>query len=658
MIKVIETGRNPTMRYIGRTHGVSVAWLHETFKSKDLDLAYEISSRMCADIYTKAFTDPDKWKLARWLISVCDLKELNAFAKQSQEWNTTPPQSGGNSQPENPTEKTGGTTKTFAGAGLSNNLGGGGHVGGTGATKDASGQPVGGSGATKAETEINKPHKSKELRVGRRFSYKQQTHNSLYNILKKTFPKQKKDEMAQNSGTTAVSSSETELRYPGGELDWTTSTSSRLKPQEERLVRALNELVEERVTNFDDDFVWAGFRVTSGDRPRTFNGSARTGLSVAMVFVEPARGNSANGVAPERHTIRVVDGHGSHTPVESVGQSFLVEAFMPDLAHADDEHKQYLKSLGFKLSRGGVAGDTAVGSGSASVGGAGVTKDRGPTANNPGGCYKALVSQAFDRVLVEGCCEHNSLLQRKTRFSKKCKVIPITKDDDFASESGIRKCIEAINGPADSFWLSAPCTGGSTWQYINLKRGPETVAKIKMHWKLFKRLWAAFEIVASHALEVGARVFIEWPRRCAYWQDGRVRKFLARHGFKKTDFDGCMYGLVAQRGRDAGMPIQKPWTVACSPGSCLPRLLNKKCDRSHDHTPCAGQNTLLTQGYTQKIVDIVHQSITQDIATMNKANRLPDGNVDPLKTIHYDQRALLSVGLEEMSEAVALTTLA
>ena len=96
--------------------------------------------------------------------------------------------------------------------------------------------------------------------------------------------------MAQNSGTTAVSSSETELRYRDGELNWTTSTSSRLKPQEERLVHELNKLVRERVTNFDDDFVWAGFRVTSGGRPRTYNGSARTGLSVAIVFAGPAGG--------------------------------------------------------------------------------------------------------------------------------------------------------------------------------------------------------------------------------------------------------------------------------------------------------------------------------------------------------------------------------
>ena len=74
MIKVVETGRNPTMRYIGRTHGVSVAWLHERFKGEDINLAYEVSSRMCADIYTKAFTGKGKWTLARWLISICDLR--------------------------------------------------------------------------------------------------------------------------------------------------------------------------------------------------------------------------------------------------------------------------------------------------------------------------------------------------------------------------------------------------------------------------------------------------------------------------------------------------------------------------------------------------------------------------------------------------------
>ena len=141
---------------------------------------------------------------------------------------------------------------------------------------------------------------------------------------------------------------------------------------------------------------------------------------------------------------------------------------------------------------------------------------------------------------------------------------------------------------------------------------------------------------------------VEWLRRCAYWKNDRVVKFLSKHGFVFTDFDGCMYGLVAAKGRDAGMPIQKPWRVACSPNSCLPNLLCKRCDGSHDHTPCAGANTLLTQGYTPEIANIVHQSIVRDIAVMNKANASASS---------YAGRAILSVGIDEMEEAIALAAL-
>ena len=129
-----------------------------------------------------------------------------------------------------------------------------------------------------------------------------------------------------------------------------------------------------------------------------------------------------------------------------------------------------------------------------------------------------------------------------------------------------------------------------------------------------KRLWSAFEVVAEHALSVGARVFIEWPRACRYWKDSRVVAFLSKHGFVSAEFDGCMYGLVAEKGPMQGAPINKPWRVACSPNSSLPKFLNKKCDRSHEHTPCAGRNTLGTQGYTDEICKIIHQSISHDIA--------------------------------------------
>ena len=73
------------MRYIGRTHGISVAWLHETFQKSELHLAYELSAWMCADIFTKGFTESEKWKLSCSLICVIDPAELRGLAQKTRE---------------------------------------------------------------------------------------------------------------------------------------------------------------------------------------------------------------------------------------------------------------------------------------------------------------------------------------------------------------------------------------------------------------------------------------------------------------------------------------------------------------------------------------------------------------------------------------------
>ena len=62
MISVVRSGRNPTMRYLERTHGVSVAWLQEIFQADHFALVYEITGKMAADIYTKGYDDARKWK--------------------------------------------------------------------------------------------------------------------------------------------------------------------------------------------------------------------------------------------------------------------------------------------------------------------------------------------------------------------------------------------------------------------------------------------------------------------------------------------------------------------------------------------------------------------------------------------------------------------
>eukprot|EP00971_Amphidinium_carterae_P267617 5308821-Amphidinium_carterae.1 len=56
-IAVFKTGKNPTMRYLGRTHRVSIAWLHEVFKGDNMILNKCDTSLQAADIFTKSFTD-------------------------------------------------------------------------------------------------------------------------------------------------------------------------------------------------------------------------------------------------------------------------------------------------------------------------------------------------------------------------------------------------------------------------------------------------------------------------------------------------------------------------------------------------------------------------------------------------------------------------
>ena len=64
------------MRYLQRTAGVHIGWLFERFQSDYLDLRYEESAKMAADIFTKAFTDQQKWKDVCRLVNIADRDEF------------------------------------------------------------------------------------------------------------------------------------------------------------------------------------------------------------------------------------------------------------------------------------------------------------------------------------------------------------------------------------------------------------------------------------------------------------------------------------------------------------------------------------------------------------------------------------------------------
>ena len=82
MFRVCMTGRNPSMRHLGRTHYVQVQWLKERFQSPDLKLIYEPSAKQAAEIYTKGFDNAVAWdhvskNIAIVYKSTFNIKDLN-----------------------------------------------------------------------------------------------------------------------------------------------------------------------------------------------------------------------------------------------------------------------------------------------------------------------------------------------------------------------------------------------------------------------------------------------------------------------------------------------------------------------------------------------------------------------------------------------------
>jgi hypothetical protein len=69
------------MRHLGRTHRVSVDWLHEQFMSDNIVLLYEKTDRQAGDIFTKGFTNPDKWRHAAELVNILPPDLLKAISR-------------------------------------------------------------------------------------------------------------------------------------------------------------------------------------------------------------------------------------------------------------------------------------------------------------------------------------------------------------------------------------------------------------------------------------------------------------------------------------------------------------------------------------------------------------------------------------------------
>ena len=88
-IQILKTGRNPTLRYLGRSQGICIQQLYElltVYAARNrIELEYLDTELMVADIHTKAFTAKEKWSHAIFLINVLRLQDHDSRIKSHHE---------------------------------------------------------------------------------------------------------------------------------------------------------------------------------------------------------------------------------------------------------------------------------------------------------------------------------------------------------------------------------------------------------------------------------------------------------------------------------------------------------------------------------------------------------------------------------------------
>ena len=91
-------------------------------------------------------------------------------------------------------------------------------------------------------------------------------------------------------------------------------------------------------------------------------------------------------------------------------------------------------------------------------------------------------------------------------------------------------------------------------------------------------------------------VLMELPHSCSYWEAKEVIEMLTRFGMRTVVTDGCAFGLKARFGKNAGLPIKKPWRIAGNSPVFLGAFPRRcSCPRHTYHVPCVGQETIYTE---------------------------------------------------------------
>ena len=104
---------------------------------------------------------------------------------------------------------------------------------------------------------------------------------------------------------------------------------------------------------------------------------------------------------------------------------------------------------------------------------------------------------------------------------------------------------------------------------------------------------------------------------CAYWDNPFVQEFLENTGkpIYQATATGCAFGLKAEYGSVAGLPMSKAWMIKGNL-PLIPEILHHQCGCKPTviHAPASGANTEDTGRYTSSFVHSVHDMFARTVA--------------------------------------------
>ncbi len=131
-------------------------------------------------------------------------------------------------------------------------------------------------------------------------------------------------------------------------------------------------------------------------------------------------------------------------------------------------------------------------------------------------------------------------------------------------------------------------------------------------------------LVAQRVQQNGGTVPFEWPEGNDGFHNPTFLKAFQTLNTESAVVHGCMVGVKSIKN---GMPIAKPWRVETTHPKLREALDNLRCDKSHEHQRCEGQDTKQSEDYPDKLARITLRNLERDECAHDVREIQPEDNV-------------------------------